>query len=344
MIGGGALFLGVEGVRLTAAERRTLARVAPAGVVLFARNVGTESELAALVADLRTHVPGGVLAVDAEGGRVDRLRSLAGAAPAAAALARARPAQARRAGRWVGAALARLDLDLDLAPVVDLDRGWRGNALDGRCLGAGPRAVTARAAAFLAGLHDSGVGGCVKHFPGLGGAELDTHEAPARVALTAAELERDLEPFRRLAAAAECALVGHAIYPALDPSQRPASLSSAIAGGPLRSACGLGRSAMLSDDLEMGALAPWGALVERGEQALAAGCDGLLFCRRLDQAEAIARRLARPALRRRLAEAIARLERLRRWLARRRQGRRPAPPLPRIASRLARLAAALESA
>jgi len=341
VIGGGALFLGVEGIRLTATERRTLARVAPAGVVLFARNVGQQAELTALVAELRTLVPGAVLAVDAEGGRVDRLRALAGAAPAAAALARARPAQARRAGRWVGAALARFDLDLDLAPVVDLDRGRRGNALDGRCLGASPRAVVARAAAFLAGLHESGVGGCPKHFPGLGGADLDTHDAPAQVALTAAELERDLVPFRRLAGAADCALVGHAIYPALDAEVRPASLSRAIAGGRLRSASGLGRCAMLSDDLEMGALAPWGELAERGEQALAAGCDGLLFCRRIDQAEAIARRLARPALRRRLAEAIARLERLRRTLARRRRHRRPAPPLPRIATRLARLAAAL---
>lgn len=339
MIGGRVLFVGFEGTRLTGEERGLLARVEPAGLVLFARNVGEAGELGALTQDLRRSLPNTILAVDSEGGRVDRLCKVVGPAPAAAELARLPPAGARRAGRWIGAALAAFGFDLDLAPVVDVDHGRKGNALDGRCLGAGPRRVTVRAAAFLDGLHASGVGGCLKHFPGLGDADLDTHEAPARVEKSRSELLRDLEPYRRLARGTECALVGHAIYPALDPLERPASLSPAIASGRFRAAAGL-RRALLSDDLEMGALGAWGTLPEIGGQALAAGCDGLLFCRRLEEAPAIAERLAAPALRRRLEEAIGRMARLRRDLDTLRRRADAPPPIDRVAARLRQLSAA----
>lgn len=203
--------------------------------------------------------------------------------------------------------------------------------------------MTSRAAAFLDGLHAAGIGGCLKHFPGLGDADLDTHLAPARVDLSRAELLRELEPYRRLARGAECALVGHAIYPALDERQRPASLSPAIASGSLRSRAGL-RRALLSDDLEMGALGPWGTPPELGRQALAAGCDGLLFCRRLEEAPAIARALGAPSLRRRLEEAAGRLERLRRDLDRLRRSAGPPLALERVAGGLRRLAAPVDPA
>jgi len=343
MIGGSVLFLGFEGIRLTPAERRLLARVEPAGLVLFARNVGEAEDLQELVRDLRGLLPRAILAVDSEGGRVDRLRAVVAPAPAAAELARRPPEASRRAGRWIGAALAAFGLDLDLAPVVDVDHGRRGNALDGRCLGETPRRVTSRAAAFLDGLHASGIGGCLKHFPGLGDADLDTHLAPARVDLARAELLRELEPYRRLARGAECALVGHAVYPALDERLRPASLSPAIASGSLRARAGL-RRALLSDDLEMGALAPWGSLPELGRQALAAGCDGLLFCRRLEEAPAIARALGAPALRRRLDHAVGRIEGLRRDLDRLRRTAEPPPAIERIARRLRRLSTPVTAA
>jgi len=333
MIGGRALFLGFEGIRLTGEERRVLSRVEPAGLVLFARNVGEAGDLRELTGELRRLLPGVILAVDSEGGRVDRLRKLVGPAPAAAELAKLPPPASRRAGRWIGASLAAFGFDLDLAPVVDVDHGRRGNALDGRCLGGDVRRVTVRAAAFLDGLHASGVGGCLKHFPGLGDADFDTHEAPARIERTRRELDLEIEPYRRLAHGAQCALVGHAIYPALDPLERPASLSPAIASGALRTAAGL-RRALLSDDLEMGALGAWGSLPEVGALALSAGCDGLLFCRRLQEAPAIARRLSAPALRRRLEEARSRLDRLRRELDRLRRRAAPAPPLERVAAQL----------
>jgi beta-N-acetylhexosaminidase len=333
------LVLGVEGIRLAAAERRILARVRPAGVILVQRNVADLETLLALLAEIRAAAPHALLLLDAEGGRVDRLRGLFGPAPAGADLARHPPALARRAGRWIGAALRALGFDVDLAPVVDLDRGHSGNALDGRTLGRQPRAVAARAAAFVAGLQRSGVGSCVKHFPGLGGATADTHLRGAPIRLTRAELARDLEPFRRLAARSGAVMIGHASYPALAPAGTPASLAYEIATVLLRRDLGF-RGPLLSDDLEMGALDSVGALADRAEAALAAGCDGLLFCRRIEEAQEIAARLGRVRTTERRARAESRLERWRRALARSRELAAPVATPARIRARLADLAAA----
>ena len=333
MKGGELLVVGVEGVRLTTAERRILTRLQPFGVVLVQRNVGDEATLRALVAEIRAVCREAILPLDAEGGRVDRLRTLVGPAPAPADLARHPPALARRAARWVGAALAAFGFDLDFAPVLDLDHGRAGNALDRRCLGSVPRSVIARGRAAIEGLAWAGVGGCVKHFPGLGAAAADTHLVPARIPLDARELERDLAPFRALAALAGAVMVGHAIYPALDPETLPATLSPRLARDLLRRGLSFSGAAF-SDDLEMGALAPFGDLAERGEAALAAGCDALLFCRRLEAAPEIAARLARPALARSRAEAGARLRGLRRRLARLRRAAGEPPPPALVRGRL----------
>jgi beta-N-acetylhexosaminidase len=338
--GGRVLFLGFEGTALTAAERRMVERVRPAGFTLVPRNVADERQLEALVAELRRAAPGALLALDGEGGRVDRLRGLVGPAPAGERLARRPPALARRAGRWVGETLRRFGFDLDLAPVVDLDRGRANNALDGRCLGGSPRPVIARARAFVEGLESAGVGACLKHFPGLGGAGADTHVAPSLVDLPRAELVRDLLPFRALAARTGAVMVAHAVYPALDPERLPATLSPAIVTALLRGDLAF-EGVALSDDLEMGALAPHGDLPERAERALAAGCDGLLFCRQLEEAPAIAARLARPRLSARLEQAARRLDRLARALRRRARAAGPGVPVERLRARLAALARAV---
>jgi beta-N-acetylhexosaminidase len=336
--GGGALFVGFEGPELRRGERRLLARLAPAGVVLLPRNIVHAEQLAALVAELRRLCPGAILALDAEGGRVDRLRGVVGPSPAAAVLARCRSQMALRAGRWVGEALRAFDFDLDLAPVVDLDRGAQANALDGRCFGPNPRAVRARAGAFLSGLHRAGMGGCLKHFPGLGGADADTHEGPAWIPLPRRELTRDLAPFVALAPAADAVLLGHALYPRLVADLLPATLSPAIGRELLRGRLKF-RGAALSDDLEMAALAAYGDLPELGERSLLAGCDGLLLCRRLEEAPSVAKRLARPRLARRLRQAETRLAALRRALARHRRQAGAPRSKAEIRRRLATLAA-----
>lgn len=338
MRGGEVLFLGVEGVALAGDEARLLRRVRPAGIVLVTRNIADEAQLRQLVADLRAAAPHAIFCLDAEGGRVDRLRNVVAPAPAAAALAHCPPATAKRAGRLLGQALRAFDFDLDFAPVVDLDHGIRGNALDERTFGTRPRQVAARAKAVVQGLHEGGVGACIKHFPGLGRATADTHLKGAHIRATQAELERDLTPFTELFSASESAMVGHAIYPAWGAGTTPASLSKRIATGLLRRESGF-RGALFSDDLEMGALAELGTLPELGALALAAGCDGLLFCRRLEAAPEIAGALCRKALRPRFEEAGRRLTRLRAQLGRWRKAAPAAPALPELRRSLERLAA-----
>ncbi len=340
MKGGGVLFLGIEGKALAPEETRLLRQVKPAGIVLVTRNIESEDQLRSLITELRTAAPQAIFCLDAEGGRVDRLRNVVAPAPAAADLARCSPALARRAGSAIGAALRRFGFDLDFAPVVDLDHGGTGNALDGRTFGTTPRQVTTRARAFNDGLHAAGIGSCLKHFPGLGRATADTHLRGASIAASEGELARDLTPFTELLKAADSMMVSHATYPGWDSAKLPASLNPAISKALVRGRVGF-KGTLLSDDLEMGALAEFGSLPELGALALVAGCDGLLYCRRVAEAPAIAAALGRPTLRGRLEEALLRLERLRRGL-RKWQREAPEPPaLSTVRRRLEALAAAV---
>lgn len=308
------LIVGIPGLQLDGETRRQLEELRPGGVILFARNVKNLLQLTELTADLEILLPDAVLWVDAEGGSVDRLASVVTPAPSGEWLAERSPRRAEQAGRWIGHALAALGLDANFAPVVDVDRGLTGNALDGRCLGTTAAAVTSRARAFLRGLHSAGVGGCVKHFPGLGAAPADTHHRPATIDLPAAELEEDLDPFRELAADAASVMVGHAVYPARD-AQRPASLSKVWVGEVLRGELGFD-GLVVADDVVMEGLAPWaGSPAERAEAAFEAGCDALLICHHLEQALEAAERLAEPHHRRRRVEATERWRAWRRHLA-----------------------------
>jgi beta-N-acetylhexosaminidase len=256
---------------------------------------------------LRRLLPEAVFAIDAEGGRVDRLQEVMGPAPGAALLAQHAPSYSLQAGHWVAQALRLFDIDVDYAPVVDLDHGATNNALDGRYFGATPAAVIPRAQAFLRGLYSGGAGGCLKHFPGLGAAGEDTHFRMSAVYLPAEELRVDLEPFRALKRLAGAVMVGHALYPAYDASMRPATLSPAIIGGVLRGRLGFD-GLVFSDDMEMKALDEWGDLAERCEACFAAGCDVLNVCHTLAALPEIIARLEHPALRERLAEANRRLD------------------------------------
>ncbi|HEX6201021.1 MAG TPA: glycoside hydrolase family 3 N-terminal domain-containing protein, partial [Thermoanaerobaculia bacterium] len=128
------LIVGVAGKELAAEEEALLREVRPGGVILFTRNVEAPEQVSALVAAIRRAAPETLLYSDSEGGRIDRLASLVGGAPAGEALAQAPPEVSRRAGRVVGESLRLFGLDVSYAPVVDLDRGETGNALEGRYL------------------------------------------------------------------------------------------------------------------------------------------------------------------------------------------------------------------
>lgn len=302
------VFVGIPGTTLDPASAALLERYRPGGVILFKRNIEEVEQLAELVASIRRLVPDAVMSIDAEGGRVDRLRDLVGPAPAAALLAKRPPSLSLQAGLWIAQSLRLFDLDVTFAPVVDLNRGESDNALDGRYLGGTPAEVTPRARAFLRGLHSGGAGGCLKHFPGLGGAQEDTHFRVSCVYLPSVVLQADLDPFQALVRLAGSVMVGHAIYPAYDAEKRPATLSPHVLGGLLR-----GRLAFnglsFSDDLEMKALDEWGDLAERSELCFAAGCDVLLLCHTLEALpDVVARLEENPRLEERRAEARRRLE------------------------------------
>jgi beta-N-acetylhexosaminidase len=299
------LIVGVPGPDLDDDSAQLLRAVRPGGVILFRRNVDSVERLRELVAAIRRAAPGAILYSDSEGGRVDRLAGVVGGAPSAAELATLSSEDIEKAGFWVGQSLRQFDLDVDLAPVVDLDRGLTGNALDGRCLGSSKETVTQRGKVFLAGLHRAGIGGCLKHFPGLGGARGDTHFTTGLVDLTKLDLAQDLVPFVALGDRAGALLVNHAVYPALDAAGLPASLSRGIATGLLREKLGYA-GLLIADDLEMHALAPQGDLAARAAAALAAGCDLLPICHSLAEAPRIVTGLSGARLAPRVREARTR--------------------------------------
>lgn len=301
------VFVGIPGPELDSRSAALLEEHQPGGMILFGRNVKDAEQLNDLVTEIRRILPDAVLAIDAEGGKVDRLKGVLGPAPAAALLARNPPSMALQAGTWIAHGLRLFDLDVDFAPVVDLDRGEEENALDGRYLGASPAHIIPRARAFLRGLHSGGVGGSLKHFPGLGGANQDTHFKVACVYLPSTVLMADLDPFDALARLAGAVMVGHAIYPAYDAEQRPATLSPPILGGLLRGRLRFDGLAF-SDDLEMKALDEWGDLAERSEACFAAGCDVLLLCHTLEALPDVIARLENPRLEERRQEAHHRLD------------------------------------
>jgi beta-N-acetylhexosaminidase len=293
--------VGLEGPRLSAREREILSASPPWGVILFRRNLESLDALERLVGDLRglgiAH-----LLLDQEGGPVDRLRDLVGPAPALRRLAAS--GESRRAGLATGAMLSRLGFDVDLAPVVDRAVAGAGSLVLGeRCASDDPVEIVAAAGGFLDGLHARGVGGCLKHFPGLGRATLDTHAALPIVPRDPVEEVRDLEPFRMLLERAGAVMVSHAA----GPDGTPASLAPDVATRWLRGGLRFAGAAF-SDDLEMGALAGFGGLPQRCARASQSGCDLLLVCRRIEEYPACLEAVDRDVAATRRTEAAARLD------------------------------------
>jgi beta-N-acetylhexosaminidase len=324
--------VGLEGPELARAERDILRRLPPRAVILFRRNLASITGLERLVAELRD-LDVSHFFLDQEGGPVDRLRELVAPSPS---LARsARTGTARRAGEAAGAMLATLGFDVDLAPVVDRGLPGAGALVMGeRCASDDPGAIVRAAGDFLDGLHARGVGGCLKHFPGLGRARLDTHKALPALPADRVEEALDLEPFQRLMERARAVMISHAA----GEDDLPASLSPAVATGILRERLRFSGAAF-SDDLEMGALAEFGDLPERAARASAAGCDLLLVCRRIADYPACVDAVAGAVPAARREEAASRLDAYDRHLEElRRACRAPGMTLAAIRAELAELA------
>lgn len=258
------------------------------GVILFdrdsttgTRNIESPEQLAALTAALRAAAPGNlIIAIDQEGGRVARLTPAHGFPPTRSQAeigATDDPVMAFESGRAMGATMASAGIDLDLAPVVDVDVNPTNPAVGalGRSFSDDPSVVAAMAEAEIHGLHEFGIRSAIKHFPGLGSASANTDIADVDVTRTWSEAE--LEPFETLISlgVADVVMTGHMVNDTIDPGV-PASLSAVTVDGLLRGRLGW-TGAVITDDLGAEAIARHHPPFEAAALALEAGNDLLLF-------------------------------------------------------------------
>ena len=246
-------------------------------MILFRRNIESVEQLRSLTRQI-ADLPGRpLLCVDQEGGPVDRLKDLLG--PTISFRRAAEAGQARDAGQLAGEACAQMGFDIDLAPVVDrLLPGASERILAERAASSDPTVIARAANDFLLGLSESGIGGCVKHFPGLGRANLDTHKELPEVDKPWKKLwAEDLLPYRKLAGQFPFAMVAHASYPQVTKDKSPASLSRKWMKDILREKIGY-RGLIISDDLEMGGVLAAGSIEHVSVETIRAGADIFLVC------------------------------------------------------------------
>ncbi|HEX7271491.1 MAG TPA: beta-N-acetylhexosaminidase [Casimicrobiaceae bacterium] len=280
----GPLMFNVEGLELSAPDRDRLVHPLAGGVILFARNYAEPRQLDSLTAAIRAlRDPPLLIAVDQEGGRVQRFRDGFTAIPAMRRLgerwdadAATAAAEAFRAGATIAAELGAHGVDFSFAPVADLDYG--ASAVIGeRAFHRNPNAVAHLAAALCAGLRSHGMSAVAKHFPGHGFVAADSHAETPIDSRPLAALERDdLVPFGALVrSGVEGVMPAHVIYPAVD--AQAAGYSRVWLQDVLRRRLGFG-GMVFSDDLSMAGAGVAGDVVGRAEAAHAAGCDMLLVC------------------------------------------------------------------
>ena len=280
----GPVMLDVAGLELTAAERERIAHPLVGGVILFARNYAAPDQLMALTGAMRAlRDPPPLIAVDHEGGRVQRFRNGFAALPAMRTLgeqwdrnAAAAAAEAERIGSRIALELGAHGIDFSFTPVLDLDYGHSA-VIGDRALHRNPNAVAHLAAALCRGLSEGGMAAVGKHFPGHGFVGTDSHaEIPVdKRPLTVLE-RADLVPFGALVRLGiEGIMPAHVVFSAVD--DRPAGFSSIWLQDVLRRRLGF-PGLIFSDDLSMAGAQGAGDIVARAEAACAAGCDMVLVC------------------------------------------------------------------
>ncbi|HTX04836.1 MAG TPA: beta-N-acetylhexosaminidase [Steroidobacteraceae bacterium] len=279
----GPLMIDLEGTSVTADEREMLRHPLVGGVILFTRNYADPQQLSALVAQIHAaRSPSLIVAVDQEGGRIQRFRDGFSGLPAARRIGHEYDADARAGlelahsmGWLMAAELRARGLDLSFAPCVDIDYGV--GIITDRAFHRSPDAVAALASAYARGMRDAGMAATAKHFPGHGAVVTDSHLALPVDRRQLADLMGDLTPYRRLIAnGLPAVMVAHILFPAVD--EAPSSLSARWIRDVLRGEMRF-QGVVFSDDLSMGgAAAAFGDVVTRAMRALSAGCDMILVC------------------------------------------------------------------
>ncbi len=302
--------LGVEALELTATDRERALHPLCGGVILFAHNFANREQLASLTSAIRAlREPSLLIAVDHEGGRVQRFRDGFTSLPPMRTLGKAwdrdlvaAVREATQIGWTIASELRACGIDLSFAPVLDLDYG-ASTVIGERALHRNPNAVAHLAVALRAGLNAGGMAACGKHFPGHGFVTADSHtDVPIDDRAYAMIAADDLVPFGALVRAGlEAMMAAHVVYPDVD--RVPAGYSHAWCTGILRERMGFD-GLLFSDDLGMAGASTAGDIVARADAAVAAGCDVALTCNEVDAAEALLERwkpAAQPQLARRWA-------------------------------------------
>lgn len=280
----GPIMLDIEGTSLSPADRDLLREPAVGGVILFSRNYESPSQLVDLVSDIRAlRSPPLIVAVDHEGGRVQRFRDGFTAVPPMRVIGQeyrrdrqAGEKLARDAGWIIASELRAMGIDLCFAPCVDLDRSV-SEIIGDRAFDRHPETVGELAAHFSRGLRNAGMAAIAKHFPGHGAVAADSHLKLPVDRREYGDLLDDMRPYEKLISSRLIAgvMTAHIIFKDLD--EMPASFSRYWIRDELRGRLGFD-GAVFCDDLSMKAAAPYGPMAERARLALAAGCDMVLVC------------------------------------------------------------------
>jgi beta-N-acetylhexosaminidase len=279
----GPLMVDVAGAELTAEDRRVLAHPLVGAVILFTRNLESVGQLESLVREIRSvRKPPLLVAVDHEGGRVQRFRSGFTELPPQRAIGRAwdlDPEAGRhlawQCGWLLAAELRAVGIDLSFAPCVDLDYGV-SEVIGDRAFHRDAETVSTLAVSCMQGMRSAGMIATAKHFPGHGAVVADSHKSLPVDRRPLLELADDLAPYRRLIANGLASImVAHVLFPEVD--EAPAGFSRRWIQQELRWNLGF-TGAVFSDDLSMGGAAYAGSMSERARRALAAGCDLLAVC------------------------------------------------------------------
>ena len=289
----GQVMLDVHGFVLTDEDRARLAHPATGGVILFSRNYESPEQVATLVADIREASPDPLLiAVDHEGGRVQRFREGFTHLPPMAWLGKRYDASPQEAldesellGWLMATELRQVDIDFSFAPVLDLGLGVC-DVIGDRAFHSDPDVITKLARRFMQGMHDAGMSAVGKHFPGHGAVVEDSHVAlPIDQRDLEVILDEDVRPFAQLINyGLDAIMPAHVIYTAAD--SNAAGFSPFWLREILRDRLGF-EGVIFSDDLTMAAAESAGSYRDRARAAIDAGCDMVLVCNDPDAADEV---------------------------------------------------------